>query len=376
MNIKQLNSPAFVIDLDKLEKNLKIFKRIKEETQAKVLLATKAYACYKTFDLIAQYLDGCTASSLHELQLSHEYFKKENHIFSAGYKETEIEEIASYASTMVFNSVGQKDRFLDKAKGINPNLKFGLRLNPEISQVDTSIYNPCAPYSRLGITKENISQDDFETISGILCHALCGNHYPELEKMLNRIEEQFSDVLKRIDWLDLGGGHLITDPEYDVESLIKLITKFKSKYNLQIILEPGESVVRNCGVLITEVLDILKNKKQIAILDTSATTHMPDVLEMPYQPDITQAKKGYTSDTTSYRLGASTCLSGDIIGEYTFDKPLQIGDRLIFEDMAQYTMVKTTTFNGMNLPHIYTYNATNGLILHKQFGYESFKARL
>lgn len=376
MNIYDVNSPAYIIDLDRLTKNLTILKRIQDESKAKILLATKAYSCFATFPLISEYLAGCTASSLHELMLAHEHFKKENHIFSPGYKEEELNQIAPIATTMIFNSRSQKNRFIDKARQINPKLKFGLRVNPELSQVKAAIYNPCAPFSRLGIKRTDLIPQDYDGISGLLCHALCGNQFPELKNMLGALEEKFGDVLHKMDWLDVGGGHLLTSPSYDVDGLIETLKTFQEKYNIQVILEPGEAVVANSGYLVAEVQDVLCNEKQIVIMDTSATTHMPDVMEMPYQPDIKGAQKGYLNDETAYRLGSATCLSGDFIGEYTFEKPLKIGDRVQFLDMAQYTMVKTTTFNGMKLPDIYLYSEKDGFKHVKSFGYQHFKERL
>ena len=372
---RMLNTPVYIIDESKLRANLEIFKSVKEKTGCTIILALKAFSAYETFPLMREYLDGATASSMNEAILAHEEFKKDVHIYSPGYTEEQLQKISEIATHMVFNSHSQQQAFMVKIKKLKPSMQIGIRLNPEHSEVENSIYNPCAPCSRFGLTKKELREELLEGVDGVLIHALCGHNSDALERMINAVEEKFESVLHKVKWVDFGGGHMITRSEYDKDHLVELINTFQYKYNVKVILEPGESMVLNAGTLVTTVVDILRNDIDIAIINSSATAHMPDVLEMPYRPNITGAdqanKKKYT-----YKIGSTTCLSGDVIGDYSFDTPLHIGDQIIFEDMAQYTMVKNTTFNGINLPDIAIKRENGCLDIVKQFGYQDFKRRL
>lgn len=374
--LDNLITPCYIINETKIEQNLKILDYVQKEAGCKILLALKGFACWKLFPLISKYLSGVSASSLNEALLGKEEFGKEVHIYAPAYSDTDFTEIIKVVDHINFNSVNQWLLFKDKC--LEFNIKAGIRINPEHSEVKTRIYDPCAPFSRLGITYKNFikSLDAFEGISGIMFHNLCELNSDSLERTLNKVEERFGFYFKNIKWINFGGGHHITRKDYDVERLIRIIKSFKEKYPLEVYLEPGEAIALNTGVLISSVLDVFENEMNIAILDTSATAHMPDVLEMPYRPEIKNAglpgEKSYT-----YRLGGLTCLAGDVIGDYSFEAPLKRGDKLIFGDMAHYTMVKNTTFNGINLPAIYIYNSENGeLKLIKKFGYLDYKNRL
>jgi carboxynorspermidine decarboxylase len=370
-----MKTPVYIISEKKLKQNLEVFKKLKEKCGCKVILALKAYAAFATFPLIKQYLDGCTSSSLHEAKLGRETFDKDVHIYSPAYKKNEIDDIIEVADHIIFNSHSQLTTYKEYVKNKRPNIQIGLRLNPEHSEVDVDIYNPCSQYSRFGVTLRELKEDDLKDIDGFLVHNLCGQGIDALKRTIESIENKFGPLLHTVNWLNLGGGHLITNPKYDTNKLADLITKLQNKYNIQIILEPGEAIVLRAGTLVVEVLDIIKNEKEIAIIDSSATAHMPDVLEMPYRPDIETAGQADEYEYT-YKIGAVTCLSGDIIGDYSFKKPLKIGDRLTFLDMAQYTMVKNTTFNGLNLPSIAIKKCDGTLEIIKEFGYKDFKNRL
>ena len=367
-----INTPYYLIDNDKLIKNLQILKDVEDRSGAKILLAQKAYSAFNTYPTIDKYLAGTTASGLYELKLASEYFNGETHIFSPAYTDQEIEEICLLASHMLFNSFNQWQKYKDIA--LKNGVSCGLRVNPEVSVGDTEIYDPCAKFSRLGITKQNFREDLLEGIEGLHFHALCEQNLQPLKEVLQGFIENFSKYFKNLKWVNFGGGHHITREDYDREGLIELIREFKQKYNLEVYLEPGEAVALNAGYLVTSVVDIIHNGMDIAILDSSAACHMPDVLEMPYRPNIVGASLPNEKEFT-YRLGGPTCLAGDIIGDYSFSKPLEIGDTLVFLDMAIYSMVKNNTFNGMKLPSIALKEGDN-IKLIKEFGYEDFKSRL
>jgi carboxynorspermidine decarboxylase len=370
--LNQIKTPAYVLFEEQLEQNLRLFSDIKKKTGCKIILALKAFSNYSVFPLISSYIDGVTASSLHEARLGFEEFKKETHIYSPAYKQTEIQEIAGYVSHVVFNSFEQ----LKKLKHhLPPTTQLAVRLNPEHSEVAQAIYNPCAKYSRFGLTEKMLKNTDIEYVDGFMVHALCGNDSFALERLITSIETKFSDILHKVSWFDFGGGHMITDPTYNRNHLCEIINRFQDKYQLQVVLEPGESLVSNVGVLVSSVLDIVDNEIKIAILDTSASAHMPDVLEMPYRPDVENSGKPGEHENT-YKLGSITCLSGDLIGDYSFKHPLEIGDKIIFRDMAQYTTVKNTTFNGISLPSISVVRKNGTLDLVNEFTYNTFKERL
>src|SRR5665647_982817 len=373
MKYNEIPTPSYVIDEGYLIRNLEVLKGIIEQTGCHILLAQKCFSMFPVYPLIRHYISGATASGLFEAKLANEHMGGENHIFSAAYREEEMDEIFQICDHIVFNSFAQWEKYRKKA--IISGKECGLRINPECStQGGNEMYDPCAPYSRLGITKKNFKPELLEGISGIHFHTLCEQNSDDLKTTLEAVEELFGEFLPNMKWLNFGGGHHITREDYDVDTLIDCIKYMQEKYNLKIYLEPGEAVALNAGTLVTTVLDIVENGMNIAILDTSAACHMPDVLEMPYRPEVIGAGKPGEKKYT-YRFGGPTCLSGDIIGDYSFDEPLQIGDRLEFCDMAIYSMVKNNTFNGMNLPSIFL-KTGNDCTLIKSFGYEGFKSRL
>lgn len=381
LDLEKIHTPAYILESQKLEKNLKLLKRVEDESGAKILLALKGFSMYSSFYIVKKYLSGTTSSGLNEALLAKEYFGGEIHVYSPAFELEEIKQLATFAHTIVFNSQSQFERFgevaMESAKNAgNDKLEFSIRVNPEYAEVETLIYNPCVPKSRLGSLRQNLSDEIFDKVSGINFHAMCEQTSDVLERILVHFEEKFSDVIGRVRWVNFGGGHHITRPDYDVDHLISLIKNFYKKYpNLEkIYLEPGEAIALNTGVFVAEVLEIHENAGQIAILNMAAPCHMPDVLEMPYRPKIVGSglanEKPYT-----YTIAGRSCLAGDQIGEYSFDCPLQIGDKLIFTDMAHYTMVKTTTFNGVNLPDIAIYDGSKYRVV-KQFGYDEFKSRI
>lgn len=372
MNKNKFRTPYYVVHEELLLKNLKILEKVKKETDCKILLAQKAFSMYYFYPLIAEFLDGATASGLFEAKLGFEEMRKENHIFSPAYQDEDFDEIVQICDHIVFNSLGQWCKFRDKTQGKS----CGLRINPEIStQEGHEIYDPCAKGSRLGTTLVNFDENLIEGLEGLHFHTLCQQNSDDLAKTLVEVENKFGKFLHEMKWLNFGGGHHITRDDYNLELLISEIKRVKNTYNIQVYLEPGEAIALNAGFLVSKVLDISKNDINIAIMDTSAACHMPDVLEMPYRPIIIGS--GVAGEKMhTYRLGGPTCLAGDIIGEYSFDEPLQVGDELVFTDMAIYSMVKNNTFNGMPLPSIIAKNSDNKMTIVKQFSYNDFKSRV
>ncbi len=369
-------SPAYVIDLGRLRQNLATLDRVQQGSGAKILLALKAFAMWRTFPLISQTLQGVCASSPWEARLGREEFGGEVHSFAAAFKESDIVELLSISDHLVFNSFNQLEKFRPLWKDKIGQVSFGLRVNPEHSEGHTELYDPCAPNSRLGIPRHEFEGQSLEGVDGLHFHTLCEHLFDPLARTAKVFEEKFSEFLPQMKWLNLGGGHHITREGYDIQGLINLVRYFREKYDLQVYLEPGEAVVIGTGLLVGEVLDIVKNNVHTAILDVSATCHMPDVLEMPYRPDIHGAY-GPNVKPYEYRLGGPSCLAGDIIGDWSFENPLKPGDRLAFLDMAHYTMVKSTTFNGIHHPHLCTYDPDCGeLTVIRTFGYEDFRSRL
>lgn len=368
-------TPSFVVEENLLRKNLAILKRVREESGAKILLAQKAFSMYHFYPLISEYLDGTTASGIYEAKLGAEAFGKETHVFSPAYRKEEFHELLPICDHLIFNSLSQWQQYKEVA--LASGKSFGLRVNPECStQEGHAIYDPCAPGSRLGILAEDLANQDLTGIDGLHFHTLCEQNVDDLITTLQAFEAKFGKYLAQMKWVNFGGGHHITRADYEVETLIDVIKTFKNKYQVEVYLEPGEAIALNAGYLVASVLDITHNHGITnAILDTSATCHMPDVLEMPYRPHIIDSgqpgEKAYT-----YQFGGPTCLAGDIIGSYSFDQPLKIGDRLIFCDMAIYSMVKTNTFNGMPLASILAVDAKHEWQLIRQFNYEDFKMRL
>ncbi|MDD6400107.1 MAG: carboxynorspermidine decarboxylase [Lachnospiraceae bacterium] len=375
MTINDIKTPSYVIDEDKLIKNLEILQYVQEQSKAKILLAQKAFSAYSMYPLMSKYLAGTSASGLFEAKLGYEEMpNKEVHVFSPAYGEEEIRELVTFCDHIVFNSPAQWNRFKDVVKASGRDIKCGIRINPEYSEIETDIYNPCIVGSRLGTVKSIIDEADIEGISGLHFHTLCEQGADVLARTLDVVEEKFADYLDKLEWINLGGGHHITREDYDVELLISRIKRLKERFNVDVYLEPGEAVALNAGYLVSEVRELMENGMNIAILDTSAACHMPDVIEMPYRPNIIDAgmpkEKAFT-----YRFGGPTCLAGDIIGDYSFDKPLKVGDRLVFLDMAIYSMVKNNTFNGMPLPSIAVKRGEDVTVI-KEFSYEDFKCRL
>ncbi len=374
MRFEQLPTPSYVVDESLLEKNLKILKGVMDRTGCKIILAQKAFSMYAMYPLIGQYLSGTAASGLYEAKLGFEEMGKENHVFSPAYREDEIDEIISMCDHIIFNSFSQLERFGDKVRQAGKSI--GIRINPECStQEGHEIYDPCTRGSRFGITAEEFRPELLDGISGFHFHTLCEQDSDALAQTLDAVEEKFGEWLPQMKWINFGGGHHITKDGYNIALLEDCITRMQNKYGLEVYLEPGEAIALNAGYLVTTVLDTLKNDVDIAILDTSASCHMPDVLEMPYRPPLLGSgepgEKAYT-----YRLGGPTCLTGDVIGDYSFDQPLKSNDRLVFGDMAIYSMVKNNTFNGMALPAIAIQDKNGDCRIQHQFNYLDFKNRL
>ena len=372
MNFKDIvTTPSYVIDEKQLIKNCEILDYVQKRTGAKILLAQKAYSNYSTYPLIKKYLCGTTASSLNEARLGFEKFGKETHIFSAAYKDSEFDEIVSLCDHIVFNTPSQVRKYHSRLNGKS----CGIRINPEYSEIETDLYNPCFKNSRLGTTLKNFDEDILELIDGLHFHTMCEQNSDTLKRTINAVENKFGKYMHNMKWINFGGGHHITRDDYDVDTLIECIDYIKNKYNVEVYLEPGEAVALNAGYFVCEVLEIMNNEMDILITDGSAACHMPDVLEMPYRPRIVGADD-FGKLKYSYRIGSQSCLAGDVIGDYSFNTPLSVGDRLVFEDMAIYTTVKNNTFNGINLPSIYVLKADNTLELVREFGYNDFKNRL
>lgn len=372
--INKVNTPCYVIDERRLRENLEILAEVKRRAGCKILLAQKAYSAFATYPLIAGYLDGCTASGLYEARLGYEElakpFGRENHIFSPAYRDEEFDEIAEICGHIIFNNARQYEKFKGRVNGAS----CGIRVNPEHSTQEHGIYDPCGEFSRLGVTVNNLIRLP-EGIEGLHFHTLCEQNADALVETLAAVEEKFGRFFGRIKWLNMGGGHHITRPDYDRELLINTVVNLREKYGFEVYLEPGEAIALNAGYLVTTVLDTFRNGMDIAITDASAACHMPDVLEMPYRPNI-QGSGMPNEKAFTYRLGGNTCLAGDIIGDYSFDRALVDGDRLVFEDMAIYSMCKNNTFNGIALPSIYLLHENGELKPIKEFGYGDFKGRL
>ncbi|MEN6417599.1 MAG: carboxynorspermidine decarboxylase [Clostridiaceae bacterium] len=374
MKRSELPTPCFVVSEAALKRNLEILRGVQERTGAKILLAQKAFSMFRVYPLIARYLSGASASGFYEARLAHEEMGGENHVFSPAYTESEMRELTGICDHIVFNSFAQ----LEAHRPIwqKANVSVGIRVNPECStQFGHAVYDPCAPYSRLGVTKRNFRSDLLDGVEGLHFHTLCEQGADALIETFMAFERAFGKLLPRMKWLNLGGGHHITKPGYDIAALEDLIRSIQAKYGVTVYLEPGEAVALNAGELDTTVLDIVENGMHILILDASAACHMPDVLEMPYRPPLKNAGEPGEKAVTC-RLAARTCLAGDVIGDYSFDHLPKIGERLTFGDMAIYSMVKTNTFNGMPLPAIALLREDGDCELVKAFGYQDFKGRL
>jgi carboxynorspermidine decarboxylase len=379
LDTKRLPSPCFVVDEVAIEENLRILQHVQQESGARVLLALKAFSMWSLAPLVRRYLSGTCASGPHEARLGREMFGGEVHTFSAAYSEADMREVLELSDHVTFNSVAQWKRFAPiarEAAAKRPGLRFGLRVNPEHSEAEVALYDPCAPFSRLGAPRSQIAAGDLEGMTGLHFHTLCEQDLAPLQRTLAAFEQKFADLLSGKKWVNVGGGHHITRAGYDVDALVRTLRDFAARHRVQMYVEPGEAIAYHSGALVAEVLDLVHNGMPIAILDTSATCHMPDVLEMPYRPGILGAGDPGALPHT-YRLGGQSCLAGDVIGDYSFAKPLAIRQRLVFEDMAYYSMVKTSTFNGVRLPSIAIWNSASDTIrVVRDFGYEDFKGRL
>lgn len=386
LDFTNVQTPAYVVDEHLLKKNLEILRSVMDQTGCEILLAQKAFSMYSVYPLIAKYLSGTTASSLYEAKLGYEEMGKEVHIFSPAYREDEFDEILTLCDHIVFNSISQWEKYKPKVFAYNRQqelenhtsprrLSCGLRINPEYSEITTDLYNPCFENSRFGITLDKLKDADLTGIEGLHFHTMCEQNSDVLERTLKVVEERFQEYLPSMKWINFGGGHHITREDYDLGTLIRCINHMKETYQVQVYLEPGEAIALNAGWLVTSVLDTMENGMKIALLDTSAACHMPDVIEMPYRPHILEA--GHKGEYTyTYRLGGPTCLAGDVIGDYSFHHPLKPGDKLVFCDMAIYSMVKNNTFNGIGLPDILLREEDGTIKTIKTFGYEDFKQRL
>ncbi|WP_310601894.1 carboxynorspermidine decarboxylase [Anaerosporobacter sp.] len=379
--INQVPTPSYLVIEELVERNAQILESVIKKTGCKILLAQKAFSMFSVYPLLAKYLSGTTASGLFEAKLGREEFGKEVHIYSPAYREEEFDEILRISDHIVFNSFEQWTTFKNKAMSVDKHISCGLRINPEYSEVDVDLYNPCFQYSRFGVTIARLEEElaknpnALEGIEGFHFHAMCEQGSEVLERVLKAVEEKFAPYMKQMKWINFGGGHHITKPDYDIALLEKIIAHVKEQYDVEVYLEPGEAVGIDTGVLVTKVLDFVQNGMDIALLDTSAACHMPDVLEMPYRPQVIGAGE-HSELAYTYRLSSATCLAGDVIGDYSFDEPLQKGDRLLFCDMSHYSMVKNNTFNGINLPSIVLYSKEKELKVIRTFGYEDFRGRL
>lgn len=366
-------TPCYIVEEAALKRNLQTLRNVAQQSGCKILLAQKAFSMFAVYPLIGEYLSGTTASGLYEARLGREEMGGETHIFSPAYADREFSEILSLCDHLVFNSFTQWGKF--RARALAAGKSCGIRINPECSTQDHAIYDPCALCSRLGVTRAQFQPEMLSGIEGLHFHTLCEQGSDALIRTVEAVEEKFGEFLPRMRWVNFGGGHHITKPGYDIPALVECVERFRAKYDVQVYLEPGEAVALNAGCFVTSVMDIIDNGMRIAVLDASAACHMPDVLEMPYRPPLRGAGLPGEKPAT-YRLAGSTCLAGDVIGDYSFEEPLQIGDQLVFEDMAIYTMVKNNTFNGMRLPDILLRHEDGKIDTVRTFGYEDFKNRL
>lgn len=375
--IQQVPSPCYVLDEQLLRNNLALIKSVKERAGVNIIMAFKAFSLWPAFPIVREYIPYSTASSIHEARLAWEEMGSLAHTYSPAYTEAEFPAILQYSSHITFNSFSQFERFLPLAKGADRKVSLGIRINPEYSEVETDLYNPCAPGSRMGVIADQMPERLPEDIEGIHFHTLCESTSYNLEATLKAIEEKFAPYLQQAKWLNMGGGHLMTRKDYDVDHLVEVLRRFKEKWQLDLILEPGSAFAWETGILVSEVVDVVENHGiSTAILNVSFTAHMPDCLEMPYKPRIRGAHHEPVKGKPTYRMGGNSCLSGDFIGYWSFDAPLKPGDKIVFEDMMHYTLVKTTMFNGVPHPAIALWNEAEGLKVVREFGYEDYKNRM
>lgn len=373
---RALETPYYIVDIGRLRKNLAILADVQRRSGCKILLALKGFAMWSVFPVVREYLVGTTASSVYEARLGKEEMGGEVHAYAPAYSDQDMRELVEIADHIVFNSLAQWQRHRQTVEASPRKIECALRINPEHSETEYPIYDPCAPGSRLGVRRAQLEGADLSGLTGLHFHTLCQKGADALQRTVAAVERKFGDLIPHFQWVNFGGGHHISRPDYDVDLLVRVVTEFQDKWQRPVYLEPGEATALDTGWLVSEVQDIIEGPQPIAILDTSATAHMPDVLEAPYRPEIVEAGvPGEKSHT--YRLGGLTCLAGDVIGDYSFDRPLQVGDRLVFEDMAHYTMVKNTMFNGVRLPSIVTVDPASGETrVVRKFGYEDYKNRL
>lgn len=377
IDLNAIPSPCYVMEEKLLRNNLALIKRVKEEAGVNIILAFKAFALWKSFPIVREYIPYSTASSKFEAQLAFEEMGSPAHTYSPAYTEADFPAILKYSSHITFNSLSQFDRFYPLVKADGRGISCGLRINPEFSDVETDLYNPCAPGSRMGIVRDLLGETLPEGVEGLHFHTLCESSSYDLERTLQEVDKKFGTLLSQVKWLNMGGGHLMTRKDYDTAHLVSVLRAFKTKYpNLEIIMEPGSAFAWQTGFLLTTVVDIVENKGiKTAIIDASFTCHMPDCLEMPYKPAIRNATDAVESKPT-YRIGGNSCLSGDYMGDWSFDKPLEVGDKVIFEDMIHYTIVKTSMFNGIPHPSLALWSKEDELVLYRSFGYEDYKNRM
>ena len=375
--IQQVPSPCYVLDEQLLRNNLALIKSVKERAGVNIIMAFKAFSLWPAFPIVREYIPYSTASSIHEARLAWEEMGSLAHTYSPAYTEAEFPAILQYSSHITFNSFSQFERFLPLAKGADRKVSLGIRINPEYSEVESDLYNPCAPGSRMWVIADQMPERLPEEIEGIHFHTLCESTSYNLEATLKAIEEKFAPYLQQAKWLNMGGGHLMTRKGYDVDHLVEVLRRFKEKWQLELILEPGSAFAWETGILVSEVVDVVENHGiSTAILNVSFTAHMPDCLEMPYKPRIRGAHHEPVKGKPTYRMGGNSCLSGDFIGYWSFDAPLKPGDKIVFEDMMHYTLVKTTMFNGVPHPAIALWNEAEGLKVVREFGYEDYKNRM
>ncbi len=377
IDLNAIPSPCYVMEEKLLRNNLALIKRVKEEAGVNIILAFKAFALWKSFPIVREYIPYSTASSKFEAQLAFEEMGSPAHTYSPAYTEADFPAILKYSSHITFNSLSQFDRFYPLVKADGRGVSCGLRINPEFSDVETDLYNPCAPGSRMGIVRDLLGETLPEGVEGLHFHTLCESSSYDLERTLQEVDKKFGTLLSQVKWLNMGGGHLMTRKDYDTAHLVSVLRAFKTKYpNLEIIMEPGSAFAWQTGFLLTTVVDIVENKGiKTAIIDASFTCHMPDCLEMPYKPAIRNATDAVEGKPT-YRIGGNSCLSGDYMGDWSFDKPLEVGDKVIFEDMIHYTIVKTSMFNGIPHPSLALWSKEDELVLYRSFGYEDYKNRM
>jgi len=377
INFDKVPSPSYVLEESLFRKNLSLIKSIKERAGVDIILAFKAFSLWKAFPIVREYIPYSTASSIHEARLAFEEMKSLAHTYSPAYTEKEFSTILKYSSHITFNSFSQFERFLPMAKNYERKVSLGIRINPEYSEVETDLYNPATPGSRMGVLASQMPENLTAEIEGLHFHTLCENNSYTLEKTLEAIEKNFAPYLKQVKWINMGGGHLMTHKDYDVEHLITLLKNFKKKWDIEIIMEPGSAFAWGTGFLLSEVVDVVENKGvETAILNVSFTAHMPDCLEMPYKPEIRGAYQEPVENKPTYRMGGNSCLSGDFMGDWSFDEPLKVGSKIIFEDMIHYTIVKTTMFNGVPHPAIALLKESGEVEILKEYNYEDYKNRM